>query len=192
MEYNASKIQEAVEVSVWDAKVVYSATPGANNPWQTMLLSGTPKQQRETLARPTEYCILFAPRFLANGSSMVGPLRKRTQTHCHAREAALQVSAGYEWALSITVLNQTPCWTAYFHKLMVGAQSFLQDGCRTGERHTRRTYLLYTGGVMEEHTTPEALEMMTTADETTVISRTDRCNAPYDAVDIQLRCQQQS
>ena len=50
-----------------------------------------------------------------------------------------------------------------FHKLMGGAQSFLIDGCRSFWREAQNLSYVPTctlRGVLEEHTTPESLEML--------------------------------
>ena len=50
-----------------------------------------------------------------------------------------------------------------FHKLMGGADSFLTDGCRSFWREAQHLGHVPTctiRGVLEEHTTPEALEML--------------------------------
>lgn len=54
--------------------------------------------------------------------------------------------------------------SAQFHKLMGGAQSFLYDGCRAFWREAQHLAHVPTctlRGVLEPHTTPEALEMVT-------------------------------
>lgn len=53
--------------------------------------------------------------------------------------------------------------SAHFHKLAGGAQSFLPEGCRAFWReaqHLARVPTCTLRGVMEEHTTPECLEMI--------------------------------
>jgi hypothetical protein len=53
--------------------------------------------------------------------------------------------------------------SAQFHKMMGGAQSFLSDGCRAFWREAQHMAHVPTctlRGVLEEHTTPEALEMV--------------------------------
>lgn len=68
-------------------------------------------------------------------------------------------------ALSSTVLEtlNSVLDSAAFHKTMGGAQSFLPDGCRAFWREAQHLADVPTctlKGVMEEHTTPECLEMI--------------------------------
>jgi hypothetical protein len=74
--------------------------------------------------------------------------------------------AGYfSRAFSTTVLESLNSIldSAHFHKIMGGAQSFLEDGCRTFWREAQHLSYVPTctlRGVLEEHTTPECLEML--------------------------------
>jgi hypothetical protein len=170
MEYNASKIQEAVEVatSLGTPYGLLGYSQGCANVLmaESMLLSGTPKQQR-ALTRPNEGLVCRLLMFSAANGSFHGPAtEKKVQRLIVMCEEFFKYQQGYfSRALSSTVLESlnTMLDSAYFHKLMGGAQSFLQDGCRAFWREAQHLPHVPTctlRGVMEEHTTPEALEMI--------------------------------
>jgi hypothetical protein len=170
MEYNASKIQEAVEVatSLGTPYGLLGYSQGCANVLmaESMLLSGTPKQQR-SLTRPNEGLVCRLLMFSAANGSFHGPaMEKKVQTLIVMCEEFFKYQQGYfSRALSSTVLESlnTMLDSAYFHKLMGGAQSFLQDGCRAFWREAQHLPHVPTctlRGVMEDHTTPEALEMI--------------------------------
>lgn len=170
MEYNASKIHEAVEVatSLGTPYGLLGYSQGCANVLmaESMLLSGTPKQQR-ALTRANEGLVCRLLMFSAANGSFHGPAtEKKVQRLIVMCEEFFKYQQGYfSRALSSTVLESlnTMLDSAYFHKLMGGAQSFLQDGCRAFWREAQHLPHVPTctlRGIMEDHTTPEALEMI--------------------------------
>jgi hypothetical protein len=170
MEYNSSKIQEAIEVAVGLQKpyglLGYSQGTANALMAESVLLSGTPKQQRAlSKANGGLVCrlLLFSA---ANGSFHGSAVEKKVQRLIVMCEEFFKYQQGYfSRALSSTVLESLNSLldSAHFHKLMGGAQSFLQDGCRAFWREAQHLPHVPTctlRGVMEEHTTPEALEMI--------------------------------
>jgi hypothetical protein len=170
MEYNASKIQEAIAVATSLGKPygLLGYSQGCANVLmaESMLLAGTPKQQ-PALTRPNEGLVCRLLLFSAANGSFHGPaVEKKVQRLIIMCEEFFKYQQGYfSRALSSTVLEvlNTMLDSAQFHKFMGGAQSFLQDGCRAFWREAQHLPHVPTctiRGVMEEHTTPEALEMI--------------------------------
>lgn len=170
MEYNASKIQQAIEVADRLGKPygLLGYSQGCANILmaESSLLSGSPKQQ-QALIRPGGGLVCRQLLFSAANGSFHGPATEiKAQRLIVMCEEFFKYQQGYfSRALSSAVLEalNSILDSAHFHKFMGGAQSFLQDGCRAFWRESQHLAHVPTctlSGVMEEHTTPEALEMI--------------------------------
>jgi hypothetical protein len=170
IEYNAGKVEEAIEVAVRLKKPygLLGYSQGCANALmaESMLFSGTP-EQREALLSKSSGLICRQLLFSAANGSFHGPAveRKihRLITMC---EDFFKSQSGYfSRAFSSNVLGvlNSVLDSADFHKMMGGAQSFLPDGCRAFWRESQHLVHVPTcviRGVMENHTTPESLEML--------------------------------
>jgi hypothetical protein len=170
MKYNASKVEEAIEAAVQLNKPygLLGYSQGCANALmaESMLLSGTPNQ-RQILAvyQSGLVCrqLLFSA---ANGSFHATAMDRKVQRLISMCEDFFKSQAGYfSRALASTVLESLTSIldSVHFHKTMGGAQSFLPDGCRSFWREAQHMADVPTctmRGVMEEHTTPESLEML--------------------------------
>jgi hypothetical protein len=170
IEYNAGKVEEAIEVAVRLKKPygLLGYSQGCANALmaESMLFSGTP-EQREALLSKSSGLICRQLLFSAANGSFHGPAveRKihRLITMC---EDFFKSQSGYfSRAFSSNVLGvlNSVLDSADFHKMMGGAQSFLPDGCRAFWRESQHLAHVPTcviRGVMENHTTPESLEML--------------------------------
>ena len=126
---------------------------------------GTPRQQEEIADNTGLVCrqLLFS----AANASIHGPAtEKKVQRLIVMVEEFFKYQQGYfsrqlqsVFLEVITNLLDSP----QFHKMMGGAQTFLSDGSRSFWRegqHLAHVPTCSLRGVTEEHTTPEALEML--------------------------------
>lgn len=170
IEYNASKVEEAIEAAVHLKKPygLLGYSQGCANALmaESMLNSGSPKQQLALSNSPGGLVcrqLLFSA---ANGSFHAPAMEKKVQRLISMCEDFFKSQAGYfSRAFSTTVLEtlNSILDSAHFHKTMGGAQSFLPDGCRAFWREAQHLADVPTctlRGVMEAHTTPESLEML--------------------------------
>lgn len=169
-EYNASKIQEAIESAVRLGRPygLIGYSQGCANALlaESELLSGSPLQQKYLVNEKSGLAcrqILFSA---ANGS-MHGPASdKKVQKLIVMCEEFFKYQQGYtSRALASTVLEALTgaMDSAAFQKVIGGAESFLTEGCRAFWRESQQLAHVPTcvvRGVMEEHTTPECLEMI--------------------------------
>jgi hypothetical protein len=170
LEYNASKIEEAIDIAIHKMKKPYGLlgySQGCANALmsESILLSGSPRQQQAL----TKYGGLVCRQLLfsaANGSYHGQAMEKKIQSLIAMGEDFFKSQAGYfSRAFSASILEtlNSILDSAHFHKLMGGAQSFLEDGCRSFWREAQHLSHVPTctlRGVMEDHTTPESLEML--------------------------------
>ena len=133
---------------------------------ETLLLSGSPKQQEALLGSKSKLVcrqLLFSA---ANGSFHGPATEKKIQRLIVMCEEFFKYQQGYvSRALSSFVLETVNSIldSSHFHKFMGGAQTFLPDGCRAFWRESQHLAHVPTctlRGVMEPHTTPESLEMI--------------------------------
>lgn len=170
LEYNAAKIEDAIAVAHEMGKpygyLGYSQGCANALVAESMLYSGTPKQ-KNMLLKPG--CGLVCRQLLfsaANGSFHGPAMAKKIQRLIVMCEEFFKYQQGYvSRALSSLVLDALNgiLDSAQFHKAMGGAQSFLPEGCRAFWREAQHLPHVPTTtlrGVMEEHTTPECLEMI--------------------------------
>jgi len=168
-EFNASKIEEAIQTAVKLQKPygLLGYSQGCANALtaETLLLSGTPSQQRMLSSDSGLVCrqLLFA----AVNGSIHGPA---TDMKVHRLivmcEEFFKYQQGYfSRAFTTTVLE----WinnildSAPFQKFVGGAQSMLTAGGRAFWREAQNLPHVPTctlRGVLENHTTPESLEMI--------------------------------
>jgi hypothetical protein len=169
-EFNASKIEEAIEIAVAMKKPygLLGYSQGCANALmaETILLSGSPKQQ-ESLSRANGGLVTRQLLFsAANGSFHGLAMEKKIQRLIVMGEDFFKYQQGYfSRAFSSTVLETLTdiLDSAHFHKFMGGAQSFLPEGCRAFWREAQHLGHVPTctlKGVLEKHTTPESLEMI--------------------------------
>ena len=169
-EYNASKIQEAIECAVRLGRPygLIGYSQGCANALlaESELLSGSPLQQKYLVNEKSGLAcrqLLFSA---ANGS-MHGPASDtKVQKLIVMCEEFFKYQQGYtSRALASTVLEilTGAMDSSAFQKIIGGAQSFLTEGCRAFWRESQQLAHVPTcvlRGVMEEHTTPECLEML--------------------------------
>jgi hypothetical protein len=132
---------------------------------ETMLYTGTPRQQEQLSGATGLVCrqLLFSA---ANGSVHGPGSEVKAQRLIVMVEEFFKYQQGYfsrslQSAFIETLTSALD--SAQFHKLMGGAQSFLDDGCRAFWREAQHLSYVPTctlRGVLEPHTTPEALEML--------------------------------
>jgi hypothetical protein len=170
LEYNAGKVEEAIELAVQLKKPygLLGYSQGCANALtaETLLFSGTPKQQH-LLARMNGGLVCRQLLFSAsNGSFHALAMDRKVQQLISMCEDFFKSQAGFfSRAFSSTVLEllTSVLDSSAFHKTMGGAQSFLPDGCRAFWRegqHLSDVPTCTLRGVMEKHTTPECLEML--------------------------------
>lgn len=169
-EYNAAKIEEAIAAAVDMGKpygyLGYSQGCANALMAEATLLSGSPRQ-RDTLLRRGGGLVCRQLLFSAANGSFHGPaLEKKIQRLIVLCEEFFKYQQGYvSRALSSLVLDSLNgiLDSAQFHKIMGGAQSFLPEGCRAFWREAQHLAHVPTctlRGIMEDHTTPECLEMI--------------------------------
>lgn len=170
LEYNAGKVEEAIELAMQLKKPygLLGYSQGCANALtaESVLLSGTPKQQ-QALSKHNGGLICRQLLFSACNGSFHGPaMDKKVQQLISLCEDFFKSQAGFfSRAFTSTVLEllNSLLDSAAFHKTMGGAQSFLPDGCRAFWREGQHLSCVPTctlRGVMEKHTTPESLEML--------------------------------
>jgi hypothetical protein len=170
LEYNAGKIEEAIEEAIQLGKpygyIGYSQGCANALLAESTLLTGTPKQQQAlTSSNAGLVCRMLC--FSAANGSIHGPsMERKIERLIVLCEEFFKYQQGYvSRALTASILENINNLldSASFHKLMGGAQCFLPDGCRLFWREAQHLSTVPTctlRGVMEDHTTPEALEMM--------------------------------
>ena len=170
LEFNASKISEAVE-TVTKMKKPYGLlgySQGCANALtaESLLLSGSPIQQQ---AITNKECGLVCRQLLfsaANGSIHGTASNKKVQRLIVMCEEFFKYQQGYfSRALTSSVLEalNNTMDSAPFQKFIGGAQSMLPEGCRAFWREAQHLSHIPTctmRGVLEPHTTPESLEMI--------------------------------
>jgi hypothetical protein len=132
---------------------------------ETMLLSGSPRQQQALSRGGGLVCrqLMFSA---ANGSFHGPASEKKIHSLIIMCEDFFKYQQGYvSRALASTVLESLTTFmdSAKFHKVIGGANSFLQDGCRAFWREAQHLAHVPTctlRGVEEVHTTPETLQMV--------------------------------
>jgi len=170
LEYNAGKVEEAIELAMQMKKPygLLGYSQGCANALlaESLLLSGTPKQ-RQALSKFHGGLVCRQLLFSAANGSFHGPaMDKKVQTLISMGEEFFKSQAGFfSRAFSSTILESLNSIldSAAFHKTMGGAQSFLPDGCREFWREVQHMSDVPTctlRGVLEKHTTPESLEML--------------------------------
>jgi hypothetical protein len=170
LEYNAAKIEEAIDEAVQMNKPYgyMGYSQGCANALlaETMLLSGSPKQQQALKSSQSGLVcrqLLFSA---ANGSFHGIAMEKKIERLIVQCEEFFKYQQGYfSRAFSSFILESlnSALDSSSFHKIMAGAQCFLPEGCRTFWREAQHLSHVPTctlRGVMEEHTTPECLEML--------------------------------
>jgi hypothetical protein len=169
-EYNAAKIIEAIE-TVSKMKKPYGLlgySQGCANALtaESILLSGSPKQQaflNDSDSGLVCRQLLFSA---ANGSTHGPAADIKVQRLIVMCEEFFKYQQGYfSRAFASLVLENLNNLmdSAAFQKVIGGAQSFLPDGCRAFWREAQHLPHIPTctmRGVLESHTTPEALEMI--------------------------------
>jgi hypothetical protein len=170
LEYNASKIEEAIYAANQLGKPfgLLGYSQGCANALtaESLLLSGSPEQQR-ILTDPKAGLVCRQLLFSAANGSMHGPASdSKVQRLFVMCEEFFKYQQGYfSRAFTSTVLEllNTMMDSAAFHKFIGGAQSMLPEGCRAFWREAQHLSHIPTctmRGVLEEHTTPECLEMV--------------------------------
>lgn len=168
-EYNASKIEKAIEAAV-EIKKPYGLlgySQGCANILMTesYLLSGSPAQQKLlTTPNATLVCrqLLFSA---ANGSMHGAASDAKAQKLIVMCEDDLKYHQGYFSRAFISSMLEAVNGvmdSASFQKFLGGAQSMLPEGVKAFWReaqHLPNVPTCVLRGVLEEHTTPEALEM---------------------------------
>eukprot|EP00980_Cylindrotheca_fusiformis_P030097 scaffold24364_cov132-Cylindrotheca_fusiformis.AAC.2 len=133
---------------------------------ETLLYTGTPLQRDELSDRNGLVCrqLLFSA---ANGSVHGPASDRKVQRLIVMVEEFFKYQQGYfsrSLQSSFIEMLTSALDSAQFHKLVGGANSFLHDGCRAFWREAQHLPHIPTctlRGVLEPHTTPEALEMLT-------------------------------
>ena len=127
---------------------------------------GTPLQQ-QTLTSTRSGLVCRQLLFSAANGSMHGPASDtKVQRLILMCEEFFKYQQGYfSSAFISTVLEllNSAMDSAPFHKFIGGAQSFLPDGCKAFWReaqHLPHVPTCVLRGVLEDHTTPESLEMV--------------------------------
>lgn len=166
-EYNAEKIIEAIdEAQSFNTPVgLVGYSQGCANILmaESLLYSGTPPQQAHIRNSLACRQLLFSA---ANGSAHGPASDKKVSRLIVMVEEFVKTQQGYfsralqsAFIETLTAALDSP----QFHKLMGGADGFLYDGCRAFWREAQHLPHVPTctlRGVLEEHTTPEALEML--------------------------------
>ena len=169
-EYNSSKIQEAIHAAVEFGRPygLIGYSQGCANALlaESELLSGSPLQQ-QYLLKSGSGLIARQLLFSAANGSIHGPAsEKKLQKLIVMLEEFFKYQQGYaSRALASTVLEvlTSAMDSAAFQKIIGGTESFLTEGCRAFWRENQQLAHVPTcvlRGVMEEHTTPECLEML--------------------------------
>ena len=169
IDYNANKIEEAVNAAVELKRpyglVGYSQGCANEMNFEAMMISGTPDQQKVITGENGLVCrqLLFSA---ANGS-MHGPaVEAKVHQLITMIEEFLKYQQGYFSrafiSTTIDVLNSGLDSSA-FQKFLGGTKSFLPYASRTFWREAQHLPHIPTcviRGVLESHTTPESLDML--------------------------------
>jgi len=166
LEYNAGKIQEAIQVALQDKKPygLLGYSQGCANALtaESMLIAGTPLQQE-----CSKYLVCRQLLFSAANGSMHGvALNIKIPKLIFMCEEAFKYHQGYFSRAFIRFVLETlndMMDSSVFQKFLGGAQSLLPEGCRAFWREAQHKIDVPTcvlRGVLEEHTTPESLEMV--------------------------------
>eukprot|EP00934_Nitzschia_sp_Nitz4_P007636 Nitzschia sp. Nitz4//scaffold156_size52432//1734//7901//NITZ4_006821-RA/size52432-snap-gene-0.12-mRNA-1//-1//CDS//3329537397//7626//frame0 len=169
LEYNAGKIIEAIgtarQLKVPFGLLGYSQGCANALMAENLMYSGTPEQQR--MIGDSAGLVSRQLLFSAANASIHGPaMDKKIQRLVVQTEEFLKYQQGYvSRALQTAFLEATTNGldSPDFHKAMGGAQTFLSDGCRAFWREAQHLSHVPTcsiRGVLEEHTLPEALTML--------------------------------
>jgi len=166
-EYNAERIIEAIEATkVYNVPfglIGYSQGCANSLMAESILYSGTPAQQEYIKRSLACRQLLFSA---ANASLHGAATDKKASRLIVMLEEFAKYQQGYfSRALQTTILDTITSVldSSKFHKSMGGAQGFLHDGCRAFWREAQHLPNVPTctlRGILEEHTTPESLEML--------------------------------
>lgn len=171
LDFNASKIEEEVETSAVKLGRPFGFlgySQGCANALkaESMLLSGSPAR-RKLLTSSKSGLVCRQLLFSAANGSMHGPASDaKVHRLIVMGEEALKYQQGYfSHSFTRTTLNLLSDFmdSAPFQKLIGGAQSFLPEGCTEFWRDSQHLPYVPTcvlRGVLEDHTTPESLEML--------------------------------
>ena len=168
-EYNAGKIEKAIEAAVQMKKPygLLGYSQGCANILMTesYLLSGSPAQQR-LLTTPSSKLVCRQLLFSAANGSMHGEASDaKAQKLIVMCEDDLNYHQGYFSRAFISSMLEAVNGvmdSASFQKFLGGAQSMLPEGVKAFWReaqHLPNVPTCVLRGVLEEHTTPESLEM---------------------------------
>ena len=169
-EYNAAKIIGAIE-TVSKTKKPYGLlgySQGCANALtaESLLLSGSPKQ-KAYLNGPDGGLVCRQLLFSACNGSTHGPAADvKVQRLIVMCEEFFKYQQGYFSRAFVSLVLEhlnNIMDSAAFQKLIGGTESFLPDGCRAFWREAQHLPHIPTctmRGVLESHTTPEALEMI--------------------------------
>lgn len=170
LEYNANKIVEAIEEATLRIQKPFGLlgySQGCANALQaeTMLLSGSPDQQKLVSSNDRLVCrqLMFSA---ANGSYHGPAVEKKVHALIMMCEDFFKYQQGFVSRAFASMVIETITSildSSEFHKTMGGANSFLPYGCRAfwrDSQHLAHVPTCTLRGVEEEHTTPEALEML--------------------------------
>eukprot|EP00956_Cyclotella_meneghiniana_P042420 scaffold248454_cov85-Cyclotella_meneghiniana.AAC.3 len=169
-DYNASKIEEAAELAVQMKRpygiVGYSQGCANEMHFESMMLSGTPDQQK---IFTSQECGMVCRQLLfsaANGS-VHGPAGEaKVHKLITMSEDFFKYQQGYFSRAFISSTLEAVNGildSSGFHKLMGGMQGFLPDYLKSfwGEaQHLPHIPTCVIRGVLEPHTTPESLDML--------------------------------
>jgi len=169
-EYNASKIEDAIEKASMLGKPygLLGYSQGCANALmaESLLLSGSPHQQKMLVSHGSGL-VCRQMLFSAANGSMHGPASDvKVQRLITMAEAAFKYQQGYCSRAFISSVLETlnaAMDSAGFQKFIGGAETFLPDGNRAFWReaqHLPHVPTTVLRGVLEEHTTPESLDMV--------------------------------
>ena len=170
IDYNAAKIEEAVEIASKLKRpyglVGYSQGCANEINFESRMISGTPDQQ-SAITSPETGLVCRQLLFSAANGSMHGPaVEMKVHQLIPMCEDFFKYQQGFFSRAFISstleVLNDT-LDSAAFQKFLGGAKSFLPDALRVFWREAQHLPHIPTcvmRGVLENHTTPECLEMV--------------------------------
>jgi len=170
LDFNASKIEEEVEAAARLGRpfgfLGYSQGCANALKAESMLLSGSPAR-RKLLTSSKSGLVCRQLLFSAANGSMHGPASEaKVQRLIVMGEEALKYQQGYFSRsfinLTLNLLSEIMD-SAAFQKLLGGAETFLPEGCAAFWRDSQHLPYVPTcvlRGVLEGHTTPESLEML--------------------------------
>jgi len=171
LEYNGAKIEEAIECAVQLKKPygLFGYSQGCANALtaESSLLSGSPRQQNN-LINPEAHLVCRQLLFSAANGSMHGP---STEVKIHRlivmSEEFFKYQQGYCSRAFISLVLETITNlmdSAPFQKVICGGGgTFLFEGSRAFWReaqHLPQIPTCVTRGVLDHHTTPESLDML--------------------------------